>query len=254
MGAKTGIAWCDATFNPWWGCTKVSLGCAHCHAENLARRYGQDVWGPKAHRRLFGDKHWREPVLWNRAAALAGVRRRVFCGSMCDFLEDNPVLDGQRERLWDLIQRTPHLIWLLLTKRALGIYTMPQAILEAENVMVGISVEDQKRAEERIPLLLSSGARQTFLSCEPLLGPLELYDALLAIDWMIIGGESQPGCRPMDERWAMDLVAKCIEYHTPVFVKQLGGHPDKLAHPEMRPAELRIQQFPELAQSAGGSR
>jgi protein gp37 len=173
---------------------------------------------------------------------------------MCDFLEDNPLLDGQRERLWDLIQRTPHLIWLLLTKRALGIHTMPRAILEASNVMIGVSVEDQVRAADRIPLLLKSQAERTFLSCEPLLGELYLGGDVEELDWVIVGGESQPGCRSMDLAWAESLVGECRRAGVPVFVKQLGGHPDKRSHPETWPAELRIQQFPELAQSAGGSR
>jgi protein gp37 len=185
---------------------------------------------------------------------------------MCDFLEDNPLLDGQRERLWDLIQRTPHLIWLLLTKRALGIHTIPRAVLIAENVMIGVSIEDQARADERLSLLLSAHPRHTFLSCEPLLGPVDL--GLFGttpkewgrgycmvgdlIDWVIVGGESQPGCRPMDLTWAAALVGECHDADTPVFVKQLGGHPDKRAHPEMWPEELRVQQFARvpLAQTA----
>ena len=175
MGAKTGIAWCDHTFNPWWGCTKVSPGCQHCYAERLAQRWAPlSIWGPTAPRRHFGDAHWREPVLWSLAAQEAGISKRVFCGSMSDFLEDRPELESQRERLWELILCTPNLTWLLLTKRAERLSTMPLAILEADNVMLGVSVEDQERADERIPLLLSSRATQTFLSCEPLLGPIDL--------------------------------------------------------------------------------
>jgi protein gp37 len=257
MGAKTGIAWCDATFNPWWGCTKVSPGCANCYAEALSKRYGHDVWGPTAGRRVFDDRHWLEPEQWNRAAANAGVQRRVFCGSMCDFLEENPLIDGQRERLWDLIQRTPNLIWLLLTKRAERIDRhIPRAILEAGNVMIGVSVEDQQRADERIPLLLGSWAANTFLSCEPLLGEVRLgldegvfgtcNDRSERLGWVIVGGESQPGCRPMDLTWAAGLVGECKDAEVPVFVKQLGGHPDKRAHPEAWPEELRVQEFPRL--------
>jgi protein gp37 len=185
---------------------------------------------------------------------------------MCDFLEEGhaSVLTPARERLWGLILDTPNLIWLLLTKRAERIETIPRAILEARNVMIGISIEDQQRADERLPLLLQSFARATFLSCEPLLGPIELglfgtmakdwgrgYRPVAeGIHWVIVGGESQPGCRPMDLAWAAGLVGECKDAEVPVFVKQLGGHPDKRAHPETWPAELRIQQFPELAQTA----
>ncbi len=251
MGKVTGISWTDHTFNPWWGCQKVSPGCQHCYAEILSERTGwADLWGPGGMRRFFDTRHWNEPEIWNRAAIAAGVRRRVFCGSMCDFLEDRPDLEAQRDRLWELIQRTPALTWLLLTKRALGIHTMPRAILEADNVMVGVSVEDQARADERIPLLLSSAAEQTFLSCEPLLGELYLGEWMEEIDWLIVGGESQPGCRPMALEWARSVVLHAQRAGTPVFVKQLGGHPDKRAHPEVWPAELQIQQFPVLAQTA----
>jgi protein gp37 len=131
---------------------------------------------------------------------------------------------------------------------------MPREILEAENVMIGVSVEDQARADERIPLLLRSWARRTFISCEPLLGEVRLdldegvWQTCLErgerLDWCIIGGESQPGCRPMDLVWAASLVGECRDAGVPVFVKQLGGHPDKRVKVEQWPEELRVQEFP----------
>jgi hypothetical protein len=119
MGKETGIAWTDATFNPWWGCQRVSPGCEHCYAEAQAKRYGHAVWGPESTtaRRFFGDKHWNEPRKWNADARAKFEVRRVFCASMADVFEDNRDLDGWRDRLWDLIEATPSLNWQLLTKR-----------------------------------------------------------------------------------------------------------------------------------------
>ncbi len=115
MSQLTAIEWTDHTFNVAWGCMKVSPGCQHCYADTLSSRYGFDVWGPAAttERRTFGDKHWAEPYRWNKAAGNAGVRRRVFCCSMCDLFEDHPTIDAEREKLWPLIRATPHLDWRL---------------------------------------------------------------------------------------------------------------------------------------------
>src|SRR5215831_14997448 len=114
MAENSKIEWTDHTFNPWWGCTKVSPACEHCYAEAWAKRVGQQVWGPKSLRRTFGDKHWHEPVKWNRDAEKSDVRRRVFCASMADVFEKRKDLDAQRIRLWGLIESTPALDWLLL--------------------------------------------------------------------------------------------------------------------------------------------
>ncbi len=116
---KTAIEWTDYTFNSWWGCVKVSEGCKNCYAERFATRFGFDVWGPDKARRFFDDKYWAEPMRWNAEAEREGVRRRVFCGSMCDVFEagNDAWLTHNRARLWDLIERTPALDWLLLTKR-----------------------------------------------------------------------------------------------------------------------------------------
>ena len=117
MAEKTGISWTHHTFNPWWGCTKVSPGCKNCYAETFASRYGFDVWGPGKARRTFSLAHWEEPLKWNRDAELAGERRRVFCASMADVFEAEAPA-GELARLWALIRLTPWLDWLLLTKRA----------------------------------------------------------------------------------------------------------------------------------------
>ena len=183
MGEKTEISWCDATFNPWWGCIKVSEGCEHCYAETFAKRTGHSIWGPAAttQRRTFGDKHWQEPLKWHAEAAKAGERRRVFCASMADVFEAHPQLHTERALLWTLIGQTPALDWLLLTKRPENIADMVPSWWRTfgswpDNVWLGTTVENQGAAEKRIPILLSIPARVRFLSCEPLLGELDLSE------------------------------------------------------------------------------
>lgn len=116
MGADSKIQWTHHTFNPWWGCARVSPGCEHCYAERDAARWGTK-WGVNAERRFFGDKHWAEPLKWNRAAGKARETRRVFCASMADVFEDREDLAPHRARLYKLIESTPCLVWQLLTKR-----------------------------------------------------------------------------------------------------------------------------------------
>src|ERR1043166_782056 len=124
MGANSAIEWTDHTFNPWWGCVKVSPACDFCYAEVWGRRLGKGVGGKDAPRRFFADAHWNEPLRWNRAAAKVGIRRRVFCASMADVFEQRDDLNPQRERLWKLIDSTPNLDWLLLTKRPHNVMTL----------------------------------------------------------------------------------------------------------------------------------
>lgn len=177
MGEKTAIEWTDHTFNPWWGCTKVSPACDHCYAERDAHRFAPGLWGVDAKRRFFGDAHWNEPMRYDRAAAKAGLRRRVFCASMADVFDNHPDLAGPRERLWATIEATPHLDWLLLTKRIGNVAKMyPKAWLEnaPSNIWLGISVINQVEADRDIPKLLATEAHIRFLSCEPLLGEIDL--------------------------------------------------------------------------------
>lgn len=176
MSQHTWISWADHTFNPWWGCAKVSAGCAHCYAETLANRFYPGLWGTDAPRRPAEEQYWREPLAWNRKARRDGVRRRVFCASMGDVFEDRPDLRRPRAKLWTLIRRTPHLDWLLLTKRPENLTALlPEGWGEGwENVWLGVTAENQQTAEERIPILLETPARVRFASCEPLLGPVDL--------------------------------------------------------------------------------
>jgi len=268
VGEHTGIAWCDATFNPWWGCTRVSPGCKLCYAEIASDRWGHPgLWGPRGERRVFGPGHWQEPWRWNTRAEKEGVRRRVFCGSMCDVFEDygddeEPTASGlgvERTKLWDVIGRTHSLDWLLLTKRPENIDRMC-GVMRLPNVWLGTSVEDQTRADERVPIIARQPSVVRFLSVEPMIGPVDLsglvdteaYGGMggrpfrigPAIDWVIIGGESQEGCRPMEVEWALDLLRQCRSLGIAVFVKQLGGHPDKRHDPAEWPEALRVQEFP----------
>lgn len=250
MAKKTGIAWTDSTFNPHWGCARVSPGCENCYAETFAKRFGVK-WGVHAERREFGDKHWREPLKWDKEAGEAGERRRVFCASMADLFEDHDVAARSRDRLWPLIKATPHLDWLLLTKRPQHLARMLPSDWGARgyaNVWLGTTVEDQKRANERIPHLVAVPAVVRFLSCEPLLervdltridlhddphvhlnaltghlvGPDDLTD--LRVHWVIAGGESGHGARPCATEWIESLVEQCRRADVPVFVKQLGEY------------------------------
>lgn len=188
MGENSKIEWTHHTFNPWRGCTKVSAGCDNCYAEKMSRRNPDvlGVWGKHGTRVVASDAMWREPLKWNRAAEQAGERHRVFCASLADVFEApetmpaeswNAVLDARR-RLFVLIRKTPHLDWLLLTKRPENVTTMALDFFGDSdwpaNVWIGTSVEDQKTADERIPELLNIPAKVRFLSIEPLLGPVDL--------------------------------------------------------------------------------
>jgi protein gp37 len=176
MGKETGISWTDHTFNPWWGCLKVSPGCANCYAEAFAKRTGHDVWGPEAEYRTFGASHWKEPLQWNNDAAKAGVRRRVFCASMADVFDVRGPR-SEREKLWSFIRITPHLDWQLLTKRPENWMAMiPEDIMESENVWLGFTAEDQEHYDERKKYLQHVGShrlRQVTLTMQPRLMPPE---------------------------------------------------------------------------------
>ena len=146
MGKNSSIEWTDHTFNPWWGCVRVSPGCQNCYAETWAKRVGADVWGAGADRRFFGEKHWQEPVKWNRTASESSPRKRVFCASMADVFELRTDLDTARQQLWKLIIETSNLDWLLLTKRPENIRSMAPWTVWPDNVWIGTTVEDQPRA------------------------------------------------------------------------------------------------------------
>tara|TARA_R110002094_G_scaffold160396_1_gene145778 strand:- start:984 stop:1826 length:843 start_codon:yes stop_codon:yes gene_type:complete len=224
MGANSKIEWTTHTFNPWWGCTKVSEACKHCYAEAWAKRVGQNVWGPKPERRLLSDNHWRQPLKWNKDAEGMSDRPRVFCASMADVFEDRAELIPHRARLFDLIEATPNLDWLLLTKRPELVMSMSRwGNNWPDNVWLGTTIELQKRAEELLPYLEAIPAKVRFISAEPLLGLLKIDKWLgSTIDWVITGGESGPKARPASPIWFHDLHAQCMKNEVAFHFKQWG--------------------------------
>ena len=244
MGANSAISWTDHTFNPWWGCTKVSPGCANCYAETLAHRFGAK-WGPAGTRRMMADSTWRQPITWNRKA---GERRRVFCASMADVFEENPQVTEARRRLWELIDATPMLDWLLLTKRPENIERMVPGqwlLSPPANVWYGTSVETQEQADSRLPKLAQVPAALRFLSCEPLLGPVTLAAWLGAVQWVITGGESGPRARDAQPAWFRAIRDECCAHGTPFFHKQNGGTSGTPAGGELLDGRL-WHEMPEL--------
>src|SRR5437764_65612 len=167
MGANSGIQWTDHTFNPWIGCTKVSPGCDHCYAEAWAKRYGTATWGSGQPRKPTSESNWNLPRKWNRQAEAEGRRYRVFCASLADVF-DNEVPEEWRHRLFQLIKKTPHLDWLLLTKRIGNADDMlpTDHLLCAPwpNIWLGASIVNQTEADRDIPKLLTTPARIRFLS------------------------------------------------------------------------------------------
>lgn len=222
MGFNSHIEWTTHTFNPWWGCTKVSDGCKFCYAEALSKRYGHDVWGARKSRRLLSDNHWREPLKWDAEAKRKRLRFQVFCASMADVFEERAPA-GQLERLWDLIRRTPNLDWQLLTKRPhrIAINLPKDWGYGYRNVWLGTSVED-RRVIDRISLLVKVPAEVRFLSLEPLLGPLPNLP-LKGVNWVIVGGESGPRARPIDPAWVKGIRNQCSKAGVAFFFKQWGG-------------------------------
>lgn len=224
MGQNSSIEWTDHTFNPWWGCTKVSPGCKHCYAETLSNRYGHAIWGPHSDRRIFGEKHWQEPLKWHRSAIEQGRRIRVFCASMADVFEDNRKIEAEREKLWQLIEETPMLDWLLLSKRPENMLKFaPWSNAWPDHVWAMTSVENQEEAERRLPVLLHVPAVVRGLSVEPLIGPVDLSEWLADIQWVIVGGESGPNARPMHPDWVRKVQDQCERFNVAFFFKQWGA-------------------------------
>ncbi len=233
MAEQSGISWTDATFNPWWGCVKVSPACDHCYAATLAQRFGTE-WGVDARRRFFPDKHWNEPVRWNAKALRDGVRRRVFCASMADVFEtlpkghpDTEALDAARARLWALIEATPVLDWLLLTKRPQSFERyLPDRWIGAAlpgNIWLGTTVESEQFAWRMDKLASWKNAAVRFVSYEPALGPVDWEKHADSLDWLLVGGESGNGSRPMHPDWARAARDFCEDHGKVFHMKQWGN-------------------------------
>lgn len=270
MSKNTKIEWADHSWSPWRGCTKVSPGCLHCYAETLSKRNPKVLgqWGKGAPRVLA--KNWGDPMRWQKCTSMDMPRPRVF-PSLCDWL-DEEVSPAWLAEFLALINLTPNLDWLLLTKRpenwreridaaALASTSFHQRWLvewlngtPPRNVWFGVSVEDQTRAVDRIPILLEIPAAVRWLSIEPLLGPVDLTridaeqstgsdlcmvnaltglqsdmgrpcPAVPPIDWVVIGGESGQKSRWCDVKWVRSVMSECQLAGVPVFVKQLGSRP-----------------------------
>lgn len=226
MGYLSTIEWTDHTFNPWWGCTKVSPACDNCYAEQFARRFGLQVWNHRSSRRFLSEANWSLPLKWNAKAASSGVRARVFCASMGDVFEWKKELSPARRRLWLLIEETPHLAWLLLTKRPHLVGRMiPWGDDWPTNVWLGTTVENQKWLDKRLPHLEALPTENRFLSCEPLLGKIDLSQWLArgTIGWVIAGGESGSAARPTEPNWFYGLRDQCLTHDVPFHFKQWGN-------------------------------
>ena len=321
MADSTKIGWCDATFNPWIGCSKVSAGCTHCYAErDFSLRHKKAKWGPNGTRVLTSEDNWKKPLKWNRqhydrqawhsANCFSDVPpRRVFCASLCDIFEDwqgeiknhhgdtmmicpNGHVDGSvweqtpqsiecshecgadmrpmtmndvRRRLFRLIDQTPELTWILLTKRPENIADMwwgdfatGALSKKRDNVILGTSVENQETANERVPHLLRCKplASKLFLSAEPLLGPIDLalahrtkerlpgWPEPCRVDWVIAGCESGPQRRPMQLDWCESMRSACKQKGVAFFMKQMEIDGKVETDVAKFPESLRVQEFP----------
>ena len=229
MGERTEISWTDHTFNPVIGCAKVSPGCTNCYAEAMAKRYGWHDWQNDTPRHVTSAGYWAQPHRWNRAAELAGERHRVFCASLADVFDPQwPA--GIRDRLWETIDATPWLDWLLLTKRPhLARRFWPASWLgsdvPAPNVWLGFTAEDQAHYDRRWHHVAALPAVVRFVSFEPALGRVALKSHNgLRPDFVICGGESGPGARPMAAYWARQMQKQCELRGIAFFFKQWGQY------------------------------
>jgi protein gp37 len=233
---NTKIEWSHNTFNPWWGCTKVSPACDNCYAERLAKRKTRtdsDLWGKDAERYQSTDSYWEQPEQWNARAEKTGTRERVFCGSMCDVMERRPDLDAPRKRLFKLIEDTPYLDWLLLTKRPQEYSKLlPNEWLvnPRPNVWLMTTCESQDYIW-RIYELLKVPAVVHGVSLEPMLSPIKLPVEFLRLgsaSWVIVGGESGnlKSLRPTPVQWFRNIRDQCNTAHVAFFFKQWGEHLD----------------------------
>jgi len=244
--AETSIEWTATTaqdgtvhggysFNAWVGCQKISVGpqgaCENCYAESWAKRTGQvHLW--QGERRRTTADYWKQPIKWNAKSAKLGVRLKVFCCSLADVF-DNEVPQHWRTALFALIHDTPNLDWLLLTKRIGNAARMlaedvPEGIDISGRVWLGATIANQAEADRDIPKLLATPARLRFLSCEPLLGPIDLTQHFWGthqpggISWLIAGGESGSKARPSHPDWFRSLRDQCADAGVAYHHKQHG--------------------------------
>jgi protein gp37 len=249
MGENSAIEWCMHTFNPWMGCTKVSPACDGCYAENLMDlRYGKVRWGAGEDRKRTAPANWRKPIAWNKAAAGKAEPTYVFCASLADVF-DNEVDPLWRYDLFGLIEQTPALTWLLLTKRIGNVIKMTDPLAGCRtlppNAAVGATMANQEEYDRDRAKLWEVKQRLapafTFGSFEPLLGQIILDKH--APDWVIVGGETDQGkhkARPTDPALFRALRDQCAGLGRRFFMKQMTN-----AAPI--PADLMVRQYPVAA-------
>jgi protein gp37 len=215
MATKTGIEWTEMTWNPVTGCVKISQGCKNCYAERMAKRLKamgsaryDNEFAPTLHEDLIDlPRKWKKP-------------RTVFVNSMSDLFQEAVPLEFIK-RVFETMRATPQHTYQILTKRSERLLELAPHLAWPENVWMGVSVEDA-RVVDRIRHLAATPAVVKFLSCEPLLGPLDELP-LDGIHWVIVGGESGRGARPMLEEWVQSIRQQCRAYRTAFFFKQWGG-------------------------------
>lgn len=309
MSSNTQIEWTDATWNCLRGCSRVSEGCRNCYAERQAGRWcgpgqpyeglaqrlkatsyknGLPIHGTAARwtgEVRFIEEHLYDPLRWRKP-------KRIFVNSMSDLFHDK-VQDNWIDRIFDVMTSTGKHTFQILTKRPERMLDYMRMCVNPEarcdrwhvgpnypfpppNVWLGVSVEDQKTADERIPLLLQTPAAIRWVSYEPALAPVDftrigsfggisanIFKLKPGIDWLVVGGESGPGARPFNIQWARDVIAQCKSAGVPCFVKQLGTYPEaglvnaqlrmmslgledvKGGNPEEWPEDLRVREYPQ---------
>ena len=226
---NTAIEWAHHTVNFWWGCSKVSPACANCYAESIATRFrAKEVQWGEGGGRWIRPKAFTEAAKIERISLAAGGGQRVFVNSMSDTFEAHGALITQRAMMLNLLANSPGANWLLLTKRPENIAAMvpPHWMKDwPAHVWIGTTVENQDQAALRIPPLVAIPAAIHFLSCEPLLGPIDLckHGGPL-ISWVIAGGESGPKARPMRYEWIKSLADQCHAGGERFFFKQWGEY------------------------------
>jgi protein gp37 len=215
MAFQSAIEWTQATWNPVTGCTKLSLGCRNCYAERMAKRL--QAMGQRNYRNGFGLTCHPElvelPLRWKQP-------KMVFVNSMSDLFHADVPLEFV-QRIFATMRRAQHHVFQILTKRADHLVELSPLLTWTENIWMGVTVESAVY-KNRIDALRASGAFVKFLSLEPLLGDLGELD-LVGIDWVIVGGESGPGARPMSPQWVRNIKSQCIRRDLPFFFKQWGG-------------------------------
>ena len=236
--AKSAIEWTGSTWNPVTGCTKISPGCQHCYAERMAKRL-QAMGQPNYATGFELAMHPRSlelPLTWKKP-------QTIFVNSMSDlFLDEVPT--EFIKQVFDVMRRAHWHTFQVLTKRSERLMTLSSELKWAPNIWMGVSVENADYTC-RIDHLRATGAEVKFLSMEPLLGPVPALN-LEGIDWVIVGGESGPGARPMKEEWVVEIKDQCLRAHVPFFFKQWGGVRKKKAGKELQGRTW--EQMPKVGQ------